>query len=83
VALGLAYYNEGQFLECVMANREVVRLQPKNATAYCNTCAAFNSIKDWNHAIESCTEALKIDSTFQLAKNNLNWAKSQAALEKK
>lgn len=83
VALGLAYYNEGQFLECVMANREVVRLQPRNATAYCNTCAAFNSIKDWNHAIEACTEALKIDSSFQLAKNNLNWAKSQAALEKK
>ena len=83
VNLSLQYYNEGCYLECIWANQEAIRLQPNNALAYNNICASYNAMKDWPDAIKAAKNALAIDSTFQMAKNNLNWAVSQAALQHK
>ena len=83
VNLSLEYYKEGLYLESIWANQEAIRLQPNNVLAYNNICAAYNAMKDWPDAIKAARNALAIDSTFQLAKNNLNWAMSQAALQHK
>ena len=37
-------------------------------------CASYNQLKQWDLAKIACENALKIDSNFQIAKNNLNWA---------
>ena len=39
--------------------------------------AAYNGLSQWQKAIDACSKALELNPDFQLAKGNLNWAKSQ------
>ena len=51
--------------------------QPNYAEAYNNICTAYNNLQKYDSAAWACSKALELKSDFQLAKNNLNWAKSQ------
>ena len=48
-----------------------------NPNAYNNICTSYNQLKQYDKAIEACTEALKLDADHQLAKGNIEYAKSQ------
>lgn len=52
-------------------------LSPSNAIVSNNFGIAYMQLLDYDLALSSLQKALQIDSTFQLAKNNLNWAKSE------
>lgn len=52
-------------------------LSPSNMIVYNNFGIAYMQLLDYDRAISSLQKALQIDSTFQLAKNNMNWAKSE------
>ena len=56
---------------------------PKNAVALNNVCSTNNELERWKVAIESCHQALAIDTQFQLAKNNLKFAEDQLAAQMK
>ena len=51
-------------------------LEPNNTTALNNIGYAFMQLKKYNKAINFFERAIKIKSDFQLAINNLKWAKS-------
>lgn len=77
INLSLKYYEVGQYMECISACKEAIKIKPNNAIAYNNICSAYNQLKMYEKAIEACNQALAIDPGFQLAKGNLNSAKSQ------
>lgn len=80
--LSLQFYNKAQYLKCIDACEEAIKLKPDYAAAYSNMCAAYNNLKQWDKAIEACNHALKIDPQHKLANGNLNWAKNQKKLAK-
>lgn len=77
IELSLNYYNEKMYVECILACKEAIKKQPKNAIAWNNICSAYNALGEWEKAINAGNQALRIDSKFELAKNNLNYAKQQ------
>jgi tetratricopeptide (TPR) repeat protein len=73
-ALARAYYSEGKLFESILAYRELLRLDPHNANAYFNLGATYNILKDWDKAIEASANCLKYDSTYEVARENLDYA---------
>jgi 4-amino-4-deoxy-L-arabinose transferase-like glycosyltransferase len=71
----LTKYNNGDFHGSMAASRHALQLHPHNAEAYNLLCAANNQLKNWQEAVTACEKALKIKPGYQLAKNNLAWAK--------
>ncbi len=70
----LSLYQQGKFYEALAAARKATELDPQDANAFNNMCAAYNSLEMWDKAIDSCQKALAINPSFELAKNNLSWA---------
>lgn len=74
--LSLKYYDFKQYEKSIKASFEILKIDPKNADAYNNICASYNHLKKWELGATACEKAIAINPDFQLAKNNLNWAKS-------
>ncbi len=74
---GLEYYKSGKYELCVESTKQALALDSTSATAWNNMCAAYNGLKQWDHAINAGTKAVQIKPDFSLAKNNLNYALSQ------
>lgn len=75
--LSLFYYYEGMFFQCIEAAEEVLKFNPNSADAYNTICSAYNNLRKWDDAIKACEQAIRIKPDFELAKNNLNWAKGK------
>jgi tetratricopeptide (TPR) repeat protein len=71
LALSLSYYNAGRYQDCVNASITAIKLKPNFPEAYSNICAAYNSLGQWNKAIEFGEKGLKLSPDNQLLKNNL------------
>jgi protein O-mannosyl-transferase len=74
IELSEKLYTVGKFKEAVEVCIQLLKFAPDNKLAYNNMCASYNQLKEWDLAKIACENALKIDSNFQIAKNNLNWA---------
>jgi protein O-mannosyl-transferase len=74
--LGYLYYLSGSFELSISANNKVIDLNKKNIIAYNNICSAYNALGKYSDAETYCKKAIKIDSTFSLAKNNLKFAEN-------
>jgi tetratricopeptide (TPR) repeat protein len=77
INLSNAYINSNMAGKSVAPLLKAVELNPKSAVAYNNLCVAYTMIQQYNKGIEACTRALEIDSSFQLARNNMKWATSE------
>jgi protein O-mannosyl-transferase len=77
----LQFYNNKEYQKCIEACQNALKIDPNSADAYNNMGAAYNGLSEWQKAIDACSKALELNPGFQLAKGNLNWAKSQ--LQKK
>lgn len=73
--LGLAYYLNKEYQNSIDASLKAIGYKPNNPTAWNNLGSAYNALEMWDKGIEACEYALKLQPDFQLAKNNLNWAK--------
>lgn len=73
----IEYINEKKYKESIKINLKVLSINPKNKYAYNNIGFAYGSLKQWDKGIEYCSKAIELDSNFELAKNNLNWMKSE------
>ncbi len=74
IELSLFYYGMNDFNKCIVACREALKIDSKNAIAYNNICSAYNSMQMFEDAEKACNNALKYYPEFELAKNNLNVA---------
>lgn len=72
--LSLEYYNLAEYLKCVEACEEALKLKPNYDLAYNNMCSAYNKLKMWDKAVEAGKKAVKLKPDNQLFKNNLNVA---------
>lgn len=75
--LGFAYYRNKMYRECIIVTERALSFNPNSATAYNNIGSCYNELHQWDKAIDACTIAIQLDSTFTLAKNNRAWAISQ------
>jgi tetratricopeptide (TPR) repeat protein len=74
--LSVVRYWQGRLDQSVAASRQALELEPNNAIAHNNICAALAKDGKWKRAIRECETALTIDPEYERAKNNLQWARS-------
>jgi tetratricopeptide (TPR) repeat protein len=72
--LSNAYINSGMAGKAIEPLKKAIELNPESAIAYSNLGFAYTIIQQYKKGIEFGQKAVQLDTTFQLAKNNLNWA---------
>lgn len=77
INLSIAYINNNAPGKSIDHLKKAILLNPKSAIAYNDLGVAYTMLQQYQNGIDACTIALKIDSTFQLAKNNLKWASDE------
>jgi tetratricopeptide (TPR) repeat protein len=77
VALSLAWFQAGRFMECISAARQALKIRPDYAEAWNNIGASYNAMAQWDQGIAALKEALRLKPDFQLAKNNLAFAENE------
>lgn len=75
--LSNAYINKGMAIKSIEPLKRAIAMEPKSASAYSNLGLAYTILGAYKEGIENCEKAVQLDSSFQLAKNNLNWARSE------
>lgn len=75
--LSNAYINTGAAWKAIEPLNKAIALNPKSAVAYSNLGFAYTVLQQYTKGIEYGEKAVEIDSSFQLAKNNLKWAKDE------
>ncbi len=71
INLSLARYNTGDYIGCVDAAEEVLKLDPENLAAFNNICAAYNMLGSWKKAAEAGNRGLQFHPENQLLRNNV------------
>jgi superkiller protein 3 len=77
INLSNAYINSNMAAKSIAPLTKAIELNPNSAIAHNNLGVAYTMVQQYQNGIESCMKALQIDSSFQLAKNNLKWAMSE------
>jgi tetratricopeptide (TPR) repeat protein len=77
INLGLAYFNNGKYVESIAINTQVLQLDSTNAVAYNNICAAYNNLNRYEEAIYFGKAALRFDANNTLAKNNIAFSEKR------
>lgn len=72
--LSNAYINSGMAGKAIEPLKKAIELNPESAIAYSNLGFAYTVLQQYKKGIEFGQKAVQLDSSFQLAKNNLNWA---------
>jgi tetratricopeptide (TPR) repeat protein len=76
--LSLQFYGEERYPESIVASRRALDLRPGYAEAWNNVCAADNKLGRYDEAAAACEQALRYKPDFELARNNLQYARQRA-----
>ncbi|MDB6146734.1 MAG: tetratricopeptide repeat protein, partial [Spartobacteria bacterium] len=76
--LSLRLYQEKRYVESIVACRLALALQPSYAEAWNNIGACYNKLGRFEEAAAACTQALRDKPDFELARNNLQYAREMA-----
>ena len=74
INLSAAYINNKMPGKSIDHLKRAIGLNPGSAVAYNDLGVAYTMMQQYGEGVDNCTKALQLDSTFQLAKNNLKWA---------
>jgi tetratricopeptide (TPR) repeat protein len=75
--LSNVYINNGMAGKSIAPLEQALALEPNSAAVYNNLGFAYTIMQQYKKGIEYCSKAVALDTTFLLAKNNLNWAKTE------
>jgi tetratricopeptide (TPR) repeat protein len=67
----LFQYQSGNYSSCIADAKKAIAVQPDSAPAYANLGAGYAGLQNWDLAIQSERDAMRIDPHFTLANNNL------------
>jgi tetratricopeptide (TPR) repeat protein len=73
LALSAAYINSKMPGKAIQPLKKLIKKEPNNANAYNNLGVANIMLKNYTLGIDACKKAISLDTSFQLAKNNLKW----------
>jgi Flp pilus assembly protein TadD len=76
LALSLQLYRENRYADCIAASRAALALRPNYAEAWNNVGAAYNRLGQFKEAVAACEQALQDKPDFELARNNLEYARA-------
>ncbi|BAV04313.1 Tetratricopeptide repeat-containing protein [Filimonas lacunae] len=71
INISLKAYNNGNYLQCIEAAQEALKLHPGYDIAYNNICAAYNRLKQYDKAIEAANQGLRFNNNNIYLKGNL------------
>ena len=74
INLSMAYVNRQMPGKSIDLLKRAAQMNPGSAVVYNNLGVAYTMLQQYQNVVEACVKALQIDSSFQLAKNNLKWA---------
>jgi tetratricopeptide (TPR) repeat protein len=77
LARSLAEYQVGRYRECIASAERALIMRPLYAEAWNNVAAAHNALREWDQGIAAGEEALRINPSLQIARNNVNFARQQ------
>ncbi|MCW3085133.1 MAG: Tetratricopeptide 1 repeat-containing protein [Bacteroidetes bacterium] len=77
INLSTAYINNKMPGKSIDHLKRAIGLNPSGAIAYNDLGVAYTMMQQYGEGVDNCTKALQLDSTFQLAKNNLKWANDE------
>jgi tetratricopeptide (TPR) repeat protein len=75
----LAQSKAGQNEASIESAKKALVINPNSADAYVNIGAGYGAMGQWDQAIASEREAIRIRPDYQLAKNNLAWYTQEKA----
>jgi tetratricopeptide (TPR) repeat protein len=82
LARSLAEYQMGRYRESIASARRALALRPSYAEAWNNVAAGHIALREWDQGIAACEEALRLNPSLQIARNNLNFARQQMQTRK-
>jgi protein O-mannosyl-transferase len=68
-------YQVGRFVDSIEKARMALARRWNYPAAWNNIAASYNALGLWEDGVRAAEEALKLQPDFELAKNNLAWAK--------
>lgn len=71
ITLSLLYFEKQDYTHVIDASLQAIKINPAQAAAYNNVCAAYNELHEYAKGEAACEKALEIQPEFELAKNNL------------
>ena len=77
LARSLAEYQMGRYRESIASARRAIALRPEYAEAWNNVAAGHIALREWDLGIAAASEALRINPSLQIARNNLTFARQQ------
>src|SRR5262249_36591409 len=73
------FARSGHFKECIDSARLALVFDPHDAMAFNNVGMCSIKLELWDEGLKSIREAIRLDPTLQLAKDNLAWAEQEKA----
>lgn len=74
---GLAYKLSGQQSLAIMDFNEAIRLKP-GARVYAARCDMHRELRNYDHAVQDCSQSIRLDPKYSPAHNRLAWILSTA-----
>src|SRR5262249_22742153 len=77
LARSLAEYQLARYRESIASATPALALRPRYAEAFNNIAAAHNALGEWDAAIRAGEEAVRLNPSLAIARNNLTFARAQ------
>jgi tetratricopeptide (TPR) repeat protein len=77
INLSQAYIKDARYGQAVALLRGTLAEDPNDVVAWNNLCVAHIFLKEFNLALDACKRGVQINESFQLVRNNLNWAEQE------